>query len=499
MADHLFLCGLSQTQLSNYNGGRELQLHGLKKNLRLQVDDIRRRLFEVEPQLLTDLAEIATYVFAVDNLVSRGGDALKNVGKAWRRRFRLVIAVRQPGVWKEPQHLHTLCAALGFLSEDNWDFEFVALEDPPSIQGYVNFAKSEAERAVGTSIVLFSGGLDSFAGAVHELLASDRHVVLLSRRISGMTDGRQSELADELQRRHPRRITHVRVSAGLKDEIRAVEHTQRTRSFLLTALALLAAEIERTDRICFYENGVMSVNLPISTQVVGARCSRSTHPRSLMLLQDLCRLIRQCDMTIENPFVWKTKVEVVEELWRNPEADAIRRTLSCSKTPQLARYQPHCGKCAQCLQRRIATLGADAAEADPRESYVVDLLLGPREPGVDRALAVDIVRSALEFRRLSDDEFATRFAGEFAWLTMSFQGLAPDEVAHRFIAMFRRHGEAVRAIFMDAAAAHASDLIDHTLPDSCLLQIAVNSPENDIREEPIALRPPKATVERRRK
>ena len=64
MADHLFLCGLSQSQLSSYDGGRQLQLHGPKKNLRLRVDDIRRRLFEVEPDLLTDLAEIATYVFA---------------------------------------------------------------------------------------------------------------------------------------------------------------------------------------------------------------------------------------------------------------------------------------------------------------------------------------------------------------------------------------------------------------------------------------------------
>jgi 7-cyano-7-deazaguanine synthase in queuosine biosynthesis len=495
MADHCFLCGLSQTQLSSFDSGRDLQLHGPKKNLRLQLDDIRRGLLEVEPELLTDLAEIAAYVFAADNLVSRGGDALKNMGKAWRRRFRLVIAVRQPGIWKEPQRLHALCEALRFLSEDSWDFEFVRLEDPPSIQGYVNFAKTEAETGGSSAIVLFSGGLDSFAGAVHELLAGDRHIVLLSRRIGGMTDGRQSELAEELKRGHPRRVTHVRVSAGLTDETRAVEHTQRTRSFLLVAMALMAAEIERTGRICFYENGIMSVNLPISTQVVGARCSRSTHPRSLMLLQELCRLIRRDDIAIENPFIWKTKVEVVRELLEKPEADAIRHTLSCSRSRQTS-YQPHCGTCAQCLQRRIATLGAGAAEADPRESYNVDLLLGPREPGVDRAMAVDTVRSALEFRRLSDDEFATRFAGQFAWLAMSFPGLAHDEVARRIGAMFRRHGEAVRRIFTKAAADHARDLIDHTLPDSCLLQIAVNSPEIDIDEAPITLRPPDAKEER---
>jgi len=496
MGDHLFLCGLSQAQLSSYDGGRVLQLRGSKTNLRLQIDDIRRRLLEVEPELLTDLAEIATYVFAADNLVSRGGDALRNMGKAWRRNFHLVIAVRQPGIWKEPQRQHTLCDVLQFLTEDSWAFEFVALEDPPSIQGYVNFGKGEIEGVSGASIILFSGGLDSFAGAVHELTTSDRYVVLLSRRVSGITDSRQRELADELELRHPRRITHVRVTAGLTDETRAVEHTQRSRSFLLTALAVVAAEIEGTNRIHFFENGIMSVNLPISTQVVGARCSRSTHPHSLKLLQDLCRLISLSDITIENPFVWKTKVEVVKELWGRPECDAIRRTLSCSRTRELTKYQPHCGKCAQCLQRRIATLGAGAAELDPGEAYSVDLLLGPRAPGVDRAMAVDMVRSALEFRRLSEDDFATRFAGEFAWLTMSFPDLAPDEVARRFVAMFRGHGDAVRMIFTKAATAHASDLIDHTIPANCLLQIVVNSPWIGIDDEPITFRPPKEEVDR---
>ena len=274
MLDHLFLCGLGPTQRAGYEGGRELHLHGTKQNLRLQMDNVRSWLSEVEPALLTDLVEVATYVFAADNLVSRGGDAFKNMGEAWRRRIRLVIAVRRPGIWKEPQHLHVLCQALRFLSEDSWDFEFVMLEDPPSLQGYLMFAR-EVDAARSATIVPFSGGLDSYAGAVHELCASDRHVILLSRRIGGMTDRAQRELANELKARHPGRVTFVPVSAGLTDETKAVEHTQRTRSFLLTAMALAAAEFEAADRIRFYENGIMSANLPISTQVVGARCSRS--------------------------------------------------------------------------------------------------------------------------------------------------------------------------------------------------------------------------------
>jgi 7-cyano-7-deazaguanine synthase in queuosine biosynthesis len=490
MAEQLFLCGVTPAQRAEYSGGRELHIHGPRANIRLRLDDIRRRLLDVEPTLLTDLAEIATYVFAADNSVRRGGVKFKNMGEAWRRSFRLVIAVRQPGTWREPQRLHTLREVLAFLTEDEWGFEFVELEKPPALDDYLNFSETGVDRPGNATIVLFSGGLDSFAGAVQELYSSNRHVVLLSRRIGGMTDSRQRELADELRRRHPRRITHVPVSAGLTDETQAIEHTQRTRSFLLTAMALIAAEIEGTDRIRFYENGIMSVNLPISTQVVGARASRSTHPRSLMLLESLCRLLQDGDTAIDNPFIWRTKVEVVQELRGKPEGDATRHTLSCSHTRHVDKYKTHCGVCIQCLQRRISTLGAGAGGADPGEAYAIDLLLGPRQRGLDRAMVVDTVRSALEFHRLSDAGFATRFAGEFAWLTTSFPGQAPDEVARKFMAMFRRHGEVVRTIFTEAASVHAGELIDHSLPGSCLLQLVVNAPDIEIEREPIAAQLP---------
>ena len=42
-------------------------------------------------------------------------------------------------------------------------------------------------------------------------------------------------------------------------------------------------------------------------------------------------------------------------------------------------------------------------------------------------MAVDIIRSALEFRRLSETEFATRFAGELAWLKRQPYPLSWDE------------------------------------------------------------------------
>src|SRR5262249_50419974 len=152
----------------------------------------------------------------------------------------------------------------------------------------------------------------------------------------------------------------------------------------------------------------------------------------------------------------------------------------CSRTREISHYKPHCGRCAQCLHRRIAILGALASDLDPAEAYDVDLLVGPRQHGEDRAMAIDIIRSALEFRRLSDTEFATRFAGELAWLGSGFTGQVPDETMRCAINLFRRHGEVIRTIFRQTARDRSDELIDGSLPDSCLLRMVINSPTTEL-------------------
>ena len=212
-----FLCGLSKAQRSSYAGGRQFYLRGPEANIRLELDDIRRQFLDVEPKLLTDFVEIAAYVFAADCTIRRGGPALKRMGEKWRRSFHLVVAVREPGLWTQPQILHALSDVLEFLSGDAWRFEFIENESPTRLNDYLNYSNAEPAAPSESAIVLFSGGLDSFAGAVKELNSSDCHVILLSRRLGGMTDNRQNELAEELKARHPKRITHVPVRAGLTE------------------------------------------------------------------------------------------------------------------------------------------------------------------------------------------------------------------------------------------------------------------------------------------
>ena len=120
MLRHVYLCGLSEAQRSGYAQGNELSLAERVGNLTLRLDALRRRLVGVEPKQLTDLIEIASYVFAADRTTRRGTEILKNCGEDWRRNFLMVIAVRKPAFWIRADVKSALTEALGFASEDNW-------------------------------------------------------------------------------------------------------------------------------------------------------------------------------------------------------------------------------------------------------------------------------------------------------------------------------------------------------------------------------------------
>lgn len=474
MAEHVFLCGLSKEQRAEVPVGTILSFEKGIGNLNLKLDRMRKRLVGAEPERLTDFIEIASYVFAADRTTSRGDLTDRGFGEQWRRSFRLIIAVRDPLFWQRPDVNGALGDALGFLSEDWWKFEFVENYEPIPLQQYLGLKLQEDYSEGGTSIVLFSGGLDSLAGAVHELRTTNRHVVLVSHRNLSTIGERQKMLAARLAEGFPQRVTHAWVDNSLTVKLPPGEETQRSRTFFFTAMAAVAAHIETSDRIRFYENGVMSVNLPFATQLVGARSSRSTHPRSLQLLKRLVDLVSMHQIDIDNPFIWKTKVDVVRELASTDQARLIEGTISCSRSQFAIKwFQPHCGTCVQCLQRQISTLAAGAEAFDEAEGYDTDFLEGPREDGDARVMAVETIKLALDCFSVSDRDFLGRFSEPLAWLLRAYPSGEGDDVAKRVIELYRRHGEAVRSIFVKAIGDQAARVVDQALPQSSLLSLVL--------------------------
>ncbi len=188
--------------------------------------------------------------------------------------------------------------------------------------------------------------------------------MLVSHRPVSTLDARQRKLFGELRNRFPSQLIHVPVWIN-KDESFGREPTQRTRSFLFAALGTLVAQSIDAHGIRFYENGVLSVNLPFAEEALRARASRTTHPVTLHLLSLLAAAVTGRELLIDNPFFFKTKAEVVQSLAKHHQTDLIALTCSCSHLMFQSSEKRHCGQCSQCIDRRFAVAGAGLLSNDP--------------------------------------------------------------------------------------------------------------------------------------
>jgi hypothetical protein len=268
------------------------------------------------PEVATDLLEVAAYVYAADQVVTRGGTREFEYGDRWRRHFRFVIPVRRPDVWQRPEVAGPLADTLSFLADEAYEFVFVRHTNPRPLDRYL-FDHVDAAEAEGVQeVVLFSGGLDSLGGAVQEVLQGRRKVALVSHRPANHVYARQRALAQALADRvaEPRlKPLHVAIEVN-KGEDLSHNYTQRTRSFLFAAAAAVIARAFDLRGLRFYENGVISLNLPISPQVLGGRATRTTHPQTLNGFARFFSTLFDRDFTVENPFLWKTKSEILSEV-----------------------------------------------------------------------------------------------------------------------------------------------------------------------------------------
>ena len=473
MPERLVLC--SGAKRAGGNSTLRLALSGRSQNIRLKLEDISKKMVRNVPDLLIDLIEIATYVYCADQATSRGGPAQVGMGADWRRSFRFVIPVRNPDHWNHRSVLEPLCSTLSFLSEDDYAFEFEKATNPVSFQDYLEFGDDGGGAAFkADEVVLFSGGLDSLSGAIEELSTDGKRVALVSHRSSPKIFDHQKHLVTELNARFPQKLMHVPVLVTRQEALRVQEYTQRSRSFLYAALACVVARLFGRSRFRFFENGVVSINLPISEQVVGARATRSTHPLVLDHFPKFFSAAVGKPIEVDNPFIWKTKGDVVRSIVDHGCGELIKHTVSCTRVYDITKLHTHCGCCSQCLDRRFAILAANAADHDPAEMYKVELLAGPRDRATDQTMAESYVRTALELRELGELAFFGRFSGETARVLTAFPSLSADEVGRRVFDLHQTHAQAIEDVLKAAVEGHSAELVNRSLPPSSLLMMTVS-------------------------
>jgi hypothetical protein len=236
--EHLVLCGglpsAAQKGVETYS----LNLTGPDQNMDLRISDMRRALIANIPDTLTDLVEVAAYVYCGDGAVRRGGSTLAQMGREWRGELRFVVPVRVPEVWSSAPISRLLTETLSFLSDDFYTFEFEQLRNPPGFQNYLELEGDEPHGFQPDQVILFSGGLDSLAGTVKELIENEHCLALVSHRSAPKIVSRQRELVNSLQRRFGHhRIFYVPVWVN-KDRAIGKEFTQRQGPSFMLPLVL---------------------------------------------------------------------------------------------------------------------------------------------------------------------------------------------------------------------------------------------------------------------
>lgn len=338
-----------------------------KSNVKTDAEQLWRRFGS---QSLSDISEdllvIAISVFCADKRIPR-----KKSTDNWTRRIKLHLPVLEVEKWTVVKN--ELEKTLGFLSGDNWTFEF-----RQSTSKFRSNKKNTKYKLIDKqkydSVSLFSGGLDSFCGAL-TLSEKQKNTCFVGFREYNLLTSRQHELFNEIDKAYPainKELILFNANPlapiqwnGERGRLGA-ESSSRSRSFLFLAGAVaIASIIGEGTPVYIPENGFIGINVPLTDSRIGSCSTRTTHPIFLKTLNQILQLVG-LNHTI-SIFYWdKSKGEIVAEHKGNLVfQDNAHRTLSCSH-PCLSRYDRkydksieipcNCGYCYPCLIRRASFL-----------------------------------------------------------------------------------------------------------------------------------------------
>jgi hypothetical protein len=297
-----------------------------------------------------DLISIALSCYTVDRLEPRGA--------RWSRDLEVAIPVSDPGFWSARSR--AIQDFLHDLTDDPWALEFVHGRRWRSAEQQLQLFPRRLSPE--SSLGLFSGGLDSLAGAVRFLANSTRPLVLLGIRSSYVIGCDQGILVDQLQRTWPERVLYLRVPMRLQ-RAGDGEQTQRVRAFVYLTLAAIAATNAGLSSFSVYENGIGAYNPRVAEFQWGSQANLSTHPQTLSRFS---RLMHNLEIPIDVllPHRLETKAEHVARM-PHIARRLIALTASCDSYPLRRPGVTHCGvKCASCILRRQSLVAAGLERYD---------------------------------------------------------------------------------------------------------------------------------------
>lgn len=341
-----------------------------------------------------DLLQAAISIYTADVRIVRSA-AFDN----WTRDFVLHLPVRNPELWEEARIVFE--QMLAFLTGDHWELRIrksKRLKPKKTLFRVPPFSKK---------VSLFSGGLDSFVGAI-DLLAEQEPIFLVSHYTVGPLSEVQKQVFALLNKQYPSLSKHLRFYVQPpKSSTKNTELTTRSRSILFMSLAIAAASA-LGENTTFYvpENGLISLNVPLTHTRTSSLSTRTTHPYFMNLLQSLLNVLG-LEISIKTPYQFYTKGEMLRD---SKNQDLIKKgailTMSCSH-PGVGRHvkggnpYQHCGYCVPCIIRRASMA---AVGLDTTEPYGINILTHP--PSSESGTGRDFRAFEMALQRGTDPDYS---------------------------------------------------------------------------------------------
>ncbi|SMC67938.1 PD-(D/E)XK nuclease domain-containing protein [Pedobacter africanus] len=392
------------------------------------------------PDRIKDLLEIAGYVYAADRMIGRGANNSLEY-HSWSRQLNFIIRVRDVSFWSNPEITKRLSDALTFVSGDQ-GYSFIFKDGGADI-GQKSLYDHEAiqlQKRENSIIGLFSGGLDSLAGALEILTTTDKNLILVSHRSNTTGVSKiQKGIHRLLETDFPGRIQYFAFYCNLHGE-RAVEETQRTRIFLYTAIAYSLSTLASEKEIHVFENGVTSLNFSKRADLVNARASRTTHPQTLKLLENFYSAVGEEQRPIVHPFLYNTKTDIFNKIKAAGKVNYINSTISCTKTFlsfENNSQATHCGGCSQCVDRRLAAFASDLQDFDA--IYDIDIAKDPITSPESRTHLNDYIRAIVKYNNFTEMNFQYEMLAALTDIIPYLEGQRPSEKAMRIYDLLKTH------------------------------------------------------------
>ena len=310
----------------------------------------------IDPKAI-DLLMLSLAVYGADRIFLR-----KNAIDGWKRRIHIHLPVLEIEHMNEKKEL--IKQILNFLTGDEWKITFRQRDYTKKEAKYRNTIEKGKKSRISTKrACMFSGGLDSFIGAIDLLEENNEDIIFVSHYGGGKgVREYQKLLQAELVRKY--KIDNERFFSFFAAPPSGKENTMRSRSLMFFSHAIaLSSCFEGIIDLIVPENGYISLNIPLTYSRLGSSSTRTTHPYYMSMLQ---KLLNDLGLKIQivNPYQFKTKGEMVIECKnQNFLKKNISKTMSCSH-PDLGRMRGesetrHCGTCLPCVIRRAALKKAD--------------------------------------------------------------------------------------------------------------------------------------------